>query len=65
MRGWAGDATHPHDRRLPVEEVIAHTGFDLVIPTEVPRTRAPTPEELDCLRATLDPRQIALKEVPA
>ena len=37
-----------------VEEVIANTGFELVIPDEVPTTTPPTDWELDMLRTRVD-----------
>jgi acyl CoA:acetate/3-ketoacid CoA transferase beta subunit len=47
-----------------VDEVVAATGFALTIPSEVPETRALTPEERDLL-AQLDPRGAREKEVSA
>ncbi|MDA0822078.1 MAG: CoA synthetase [Proteobacteria bacterium] len=38
-----------------VDEVRDHTGFDLVIPDEVPITALPTPAELTVLRERVDP----------
>jgi len=38
-----------------VSEVIAATGFPLVIPATVPDTRRPGPEELALIRGELDP----------
>jgi acyl CoA:acetate/3-ketoacid CoA transferase beta subunit len=65
-------ATADHTMRLasvhpgvPVEEVVAATGFALVVPDEVPETRDPTPEELDLLRTVLDPRGLRDREVKA
>jgi len=46
-------------------DVVAATGFDLVVPDDVPETRAPTPEELELLRTVLDPRSSRDREVPA
>jgi len=40
---------------VEVSEVVAATGFPLVIPDEVPVTRAPTAEELGLIRNRLDP----------
>jgi len=37
------------------QEVIRNTGFELVIPTDVPEIEAPTPEELWLLRTRVDP----------
>jgi acyl CoA:acetate/3-ketoacid CoA transferase beta subunit len=50
---------------VTVDDVVAATGFDLVVPDDVPETRLPTPEELDLLRTTLDPRGLLDREVPA
>lgn len=47
---------------VKVEDVVKATGFELVIPSEVPETRVPTAEELEILRR-LDPSGIAKKEV--
>jgi acyl CoA:acetate/3-ketoacid CoA transferase beta subunit len=65
-------ATADHTMRLAsvhpgvtVEEVVAATGFALVVPDEVPETRDPTPEELDLLRTVLDPRGLRDREVKA
>jgi acyl CoA:acetate/3-ketoacid CoA transferase beta subunit len=38
-----------------IREVVAATGFPLVIPDEVPVTRTPTAEELGLIRNRLDP----------
>ena len=40
---------------VEVGDVVAATGFPLVIPDEVPVTRPPTATELDLIRARLDP----------
>jgi acyl CoA:acetate/3-ketoacid CoA transferase beta subunit len=40
---------------VEVSEVVAATGFPLVIPDEVPVTRAPTAAELGLIRDRLDP----------
>jgi acyl CoA:acetate/3-ketoacid CoA transferase beta subunit len=55
-------ATAHHGMRLrsvhpgvSVDEVTEATGFPLVIPPTVARTRAPSPAELDLIRGTLDP----------
>lgn len=37
-----------------VDDVVAHTGFELVIPEEVPQTTPPTEAELDILRSQVD-----------
>jgi acyl CoA:acetate/3-ketoacid CoA transferase beta subunit len=50
---------------VTVDDVVAATGFALVVPGEVPETRLPTPEELDLLRRVLDPRGARDREVPS
>jgi glutaconate CoA-transferase subunit B len=37
-----------------VEEVVENTGFEVVIPTDVPETEEPRPEELELLRTIVD-----------
>jgi glutaconate CoA-transferase subunit B len=50
---------------VEVEDVIAATGFDLHVPSEVERTPAPTPEQLEIIRE-IDPLAIRdLEFVPA
>jgi acyl CoA:acetate/3-ketoacid CoA transferase beta subunit len=46
-------------------DVVAATGFALVIPGEVPETRAPTEQELRLLRERIDPRGLGQKEIAA
>jgi len=41
---------------IAVEQVVANTGFPLIVPERVPMTEAPTPEELDILRRRVDPQ---------
>ncbi|HTZ08157.1 MAG TPA: CoA-transferase [Acidimicrobiales bacterium] len=55
-------ATPDHVMRLrsvhpgvTVDEVVAATGFALVVPDPVPETRLPTAEELELVRDVLDP----------
>ena len=48
---------------VTVDEVVGATGFELVIPSGVPDTRLPTPEELDLIRTVLDPRGLREREV--
>jgi acyl CoA:acetate/3-ketoacid CoA transferase beta subunit len=50
---------------VSVAEVVAATGFDLVIPDDVPATREPTPEELRLIREVIDPAGARYREVPA
>jgi len=40
---------------VTVENVIAETGFDLILPSDVPTTPPPTDEELAILRANISP----------
>jgi acyl CoA:acetate/3-ketoacid CoA transferase beta subunit len=40
---------------VTVDEVVAATGFELVIPDEVGETRLPTPTELQLIREVIDP----------
>jgi glutaconate CoA-transferase subunit B len=40
---------------VTVDQVVAATGFELVIPADVPETEAPTDEELEVLRTRVDP----------
>ena len=49
---------------VTVEDVVAATGFELVIPDEVPTSRLPTPEELRLLGEVIDPKGTRLREVP-
>ncbi len=39
---------------VSVQDVIDHTGFELVIPSDVPQTLAPTRRELEILRTRID-----------
>lgn len=50
---------------VSVATVVDHTGFELVIPAQVPETRLPTPEELRILREEIDPTGLGAKEVKA
>jgi glutaconate CoA-transferase subunit B len=40
---------------ITVEEVIENTGFELIIPPEIPLTPSPTENELTILRQRVDP----------
>ena len=46
-----------------VADVVDATGFELVVPDDVPETRQPTPEELELLRSVLDPRGLREREI--
>ncbi|MCU1457854.1 MAG: acyl CoA:acetate/3-ketoacid CoA transferase, beta subunit [Actinomycetia bacterium] len=48
---------------VTVDDVIAATGFDLVVPGAVPESRVPNAEELGLLR-TIDPTDLRNAEVP-
>ncbi|GIU88110.1 MAG: CoA-transferase [Acidimicrobiia bacterium] len=48
---------------VSVDDVVAATGFELVIDADVPPTRLPEPEELDWL-ARIDPNGLRHREVP-
>jgi acyl CoA:acetate/3-ketoacid CoA transferase beta subunit len=49
---------------VTVEEVVAATGFELVVPAEVPESRLPTPEELELIDTVIDPTGTRFTEVP-
>jgi acyl CoA:acetate/3-ketoacid CoA transferase beta subunit len=49
---------------VTVDEVVAATGFELVVPDDVPETRLPTDEELRVIREVLDPNGLRNAEVP-
>jgi acyl CoA:acetate/3-ketoacid CoA transferase beta subunit len=50
-------------RGVSVDDIIEASGFELVIDDVVPETRAPSDEELQIMRETLDPNGAASKEV--
>ncbi len=47
-----------------VEDVLANTGFTLIVPSDVPTTRLPTAAELRLIREVLDPDDRRSAEVP-
>ncbi len=49
---------------VTVEQVQAATGFELVVPAEVPETRAPTAAEQALLDEVVDPRRVRDRVVP-
>ena len=49
---------------VSVDDVVSATGFDLVVPDDVPESRLPTDDELRLIREVLDPRGTREKEVP-
>jgi acyl CoA:acetate/3-ketoacid CoA transferase beta subunit len=50
---------------VTVEQVVAATGFELVIPGDVPQSRLPTDEDLRLIRDAIDPLGLGEREVPA
>jgi hypothetical protein len=50
---------------VTVDDVVAATGFELVIPEEVPESRVPTPDELRLVREVIDPTGTREREVPS
>jgi len=50
---------------VTVEEVVAATGFELLIPEDVQETRLPTRDELELIRTVIDPRNLRDHEVRA
>ena len=50
---------------VTVDEVVAATGFDLVVPAEVPESRLPTAEALAAISTVIDPQNLRNAEVPA
>ena len=50
---------------VTVDEVVAATGFELVVPDDVPESRLPTDEELRLIREVIDPAGQREKEVPS
>ena len=49
---------------VSADEVQAATGFELVVPDEVPTSRLPTPDELELIATVIDPAGARLQEVP-
>lgn len=49
---------------VTVGEVVEATGFELVIPDEVPVSRLPTDRELELLYEVIDPKGLREREVP-
>ncbi len=49
---------------VTVDDVAAATGFDLVIPDDVPNSRLPTADELELIREVIDPAGLREREVP-
>jgi acyl CoA:acetate/3-ketoacid CoA transferase beta subunit len=49
---------------VTVDEIVAATGFDLVVPDDVPETRAPTAEDMHLIQEVIDPNALREQEVP-
>jgi acyl CoA:acetate/3-ketoacid CoA transferase beta subunit len=50
---------------VTVDEVVAATGFDLMVPDDVPESRLPTRDELLLIREVIDPNNLREDEVPS
>jgi acyl CoA:acetate/3-ketoacid CoA transferase beta subunit len=50
---------------VTVDEVVAATGFELMVPDEVPESRLPTRDELLLIRDVIDPTNLRDAEVPS
>ncbi len=48
---------------VSVDEVVSNTGFDLHIPSQVPMSRGPNPEEMAAIDL-IDPRGLRHREIP-
>ncbi|MFN8035524.1 MAG: CoA-transferase [Acidimicrobiia bacterium] len=55
-------STHPG---VSVDEIVAATGFELVVPDDVPESRLPTDAELQLVREVIDPNGLREQEVPS
>jgi acyl CoA:acetate/3-ketoacid CoA transferase beta subunit len=47
-----------------VDDVLAATGFEVVVPADVAESRLPTPDELRLIREVIDPEDAREREVP-
>ena len=50
---------------VTIDEFVAATGFEIVIPDDVPESRMPTADELQLIRDVIDPNDLRTKEVAA
>jgi acyl CoA:acetate/3-ketoacid CoA transferase beta subunit len=50
---------------VTVDELVAATGFELTVPSEVPESRVPTDDELQLIRDVIDPNGLREQEVPS
>lgn len=53
-------SVHPGVR---VEDILENTGFQLVVPKDVPESRSPTQEELRLIRELIDPNGLGKQEL--
>lgn len=64
---WETESRHMRVKSMhpgvTLDEIEAATGFELIVPAEVPVTRAPTDEELELIRTTIDPKGTRYREV--
>jgi acyl CoA:acetate/3-ketoacid CoA transferase beta subunit len=49
---------------VSIDEIVENTGFELVIPDDVPQTALPSEEQLQLIREVIDPRNLRSREVP-
>jgi len=49
---------------VTVDDIVAATGFELVIDGDVPESRLPTDDELEWIRLRIDPNGLGEEEVP-
>jgi acyl CoA:acetate/3-ketoacid CoA transferase beta subunit len=50
---------------VTVDEVVVATGFELVVPDDVPESRLPSPADLLLIREVIDPGNLREAEVPS
>jgi acyl CoA:acetate/3-ketoacid CoA transferase beta subunit len=49
---------------VTLDEVQEATGFELLVPDDVPTSRLPTPDEVELIDTVIDPDGLRLREVP-
>jgi hypothetical protein len=54
-------SVHPS---VTVDDVVAATGFELVIEADTPESRLPTDDEVEWIRIRIDPTGLGEQEVP-
>ena len=52
------ESLHPG---VELATVVEKTGFELLIPDEIPTTTAPTPEQVELIRGRIDPNGMLLE----